>query len=64
MEFQNITLEKKDGIAKLTINRPPVNVVNYETLIEINTALESLGKDDETKVLLIRGSGNRAFCAE
>jgi len=63
MEFRNITLEKKDGIAKLTINRPPVNVVNYETLIEINTALENLGKDDETKVLLIRGSGSRAFCA-
>jgi cyclohexa-1,5-dienecarbonyl-CoA hydratase len=63
MEFRNITLEKKDGIAKLTINRPPVNVVNYETLMEINTALEKLGKDEETKVLLIRGSGNRAFCA-
>jgi enoyl-CoA hydratase/carnithine racemase len=63
MDFQNIILEKKDGIAKLTINRPPVNVVNYETLMEINTALEKLGKDEETKVLLIRGSGNRAFCA-
>ncbi|MFC2050456.1 enoyl-CoA hydratase/isomerase family protein [Chloroflexota bacterium] len=63
MEFQNITLEKKDGIAKLTINRPPVNVVNYETLMEINAALEALGKDEETKVLLIRGSGSRAFCA-
>jgi enoyl-CoA hydratase/carnithine racemase len=63
MEFQNITLEKKNGIAKLTINRPPVNVVNYETLMEINTALEALGKDEETKVLLIRGGGSRAFCA-
>jgi enoyl-CoA hydratase/carnithine racemase len=63
MEFQNITLEKKDGIAKLTINRPPVNVVNYDTLMEINAALEALGKDEETKVLLIRGSGSRAFCA-
>ena len=63
MEFQNITLEKKDGITKLTINRPPVNVVNYDTLMEINAALEALGKDEETKVLLIRGSGNRAFCA-
>ena len=63
MEFQNITLEKKDGIAKLTINRPPVNVVNYETLMEINTALEELGKDDEAKVLIVRGSGNKAFCA-
>ena len=63
MEFQNITLEKKKGIAKLTINRPPVNVINYDTLVEINTALEELGKDKGTKVLLIRGSGNRAFCA-
>lgn len=63
MEFQNITLEKQEGIAKLTINRPPVNVINYDTLVEINTALEELGKDEETKVLLIRGSGNRAFCA-
>ena len=63
MEFRNINLEKKDGIAKLTINRPPVNVVNYETLMEINAALEALGKDEETKVLLIRGSGSRAFCA-
>jgi cyclohexa-1,5-dienecarbonyl-CoA hydratase len=63
MEFQNITLEKKDGITKLTINRPPVNVVNYDTLMEINAALEALGKDEETKVLLIRGSGSRAFCA-
>jgi enoyl-CoA hydratase/carnithine racemase len=63
MEFQNITLEKKEGIAKLTINRPPVNVLNHDTLVEINTALEELAKDEETKVLLIRGSGNRAFCA-
>ncbi|MFC2003984.1 enoyl-CoA hydratase/isomerase family protein [Chloroflexota bacterium] len=63
MEFKNITLEKNEGIAKLTINRPPVNVINHETLVEINTALEELGKDEKTKVLLIRGSGNKAFCA-
>ena len=63
MAFQNITLEKKEGITKLTINRPPVNVMNYETLVEINTALEELAKDEETKVVLIRGSGDRAFCA-
>ncbi len=63
MEFQNIIVGKKEGIAKLTINRPPVNVINCETLLEINVALEELEKDEEVKVLLIRGSGNRAFCA-
>ena len=63
MEFNNIILEKKDGITKLTINRPPVNVVNSEAIMEINTALEQLKTDDTTKVLLIRGAGNKAFCA-
>jgi cyclohexa-1,5-dienecarbonyl-CoA hydratase len=63
MVFNNIVLEKKDGIAKLTINRPPVNVVNYEAIAEINAALEELKKDKATKVLLMRGAGNKAFCA-
>ncbi len=63
MEFKNITMEKKKGIAKLTINRPPVNIINHATLVEINTALEELRRDEETKVLLIRGSGDRAFSA-
>ena len=63
MEFKNIILEKKDGIAKLMINRPPVNVINYEAILEIVNALEELKTDDATKILLIRGAGNKAFCA-
>ena len=63
MEFKNIILENQEGIARLTINRPPVNVINYETLREINTALTQLQKNEEVKVLLVRGSGNKAFCA-
>ena len=63
MEFQNIILEKIEGITRLTFNRPPVNVIDCDTLLEINSALEELTKDDETKVLLVRGSGSRAFCA-
>jgi enoyl-CoA hydratase/carnithine racemase len=38
-------------------------VINFETLNEMNTALAELSKDSETKVLLIRGSGTKAFCA-
>jgi cyclohexa-1,5-dienecarbonyl-CoA hydratase len=63
MPYQNITLEKKDGITKLIISRPPVNVMNQETLGELCSALEELAKDDATRVLLIRGEGERAFCA-
>ena len=63
MEFNNIILEKKDGIAKLIINRPPVNVVNSEAIMEITAALEQLKTDYTTRVVIIRGAGNKAFCA-
>ncbi len=63
MAYQNIILETKDGIARLTLNRPPANVMNYETLVEMNAALETIAKDPAAKVLLVRGSGNRAFSA-
>ncbi len=63
MDYKDINLEKKDGIAKLIINRPPVNVMSQNTIEEICNALEGLAKDEKTRVLLIRGSGDRAFCA-
>ena len=63
MDFKNITLETKAGIARLTINRPPVNVMNYDTIVEISAALEDVAKNNEAKVLIIRGAGTRAFCA-
>jgi cyclohexa-1,5-dienecarbonyl-CoA hydratase len=63
MKFQNIVLDKKEGIATLTLNRPPLNVMDSDTLVELNIALEQLAKDDEVKVLLLRGSGNKAFSA-
>ena len=63
MAYKNIVLEKDEGITKLIIDRPPVNVMDQETLDEITSALKELGKDEETKVLLIRGAGEKAFCA-
>jgi cyclohexa-1,5-dienecarbonyl-CoA hydratase len=63
MEYKNIILEKKDGITVLSLNRPPVNVINYEAIMEINFALRELKNDEATRVLLLRGAGSKAFCA-
>ena len=49
MAYKNIVLEKDEGITKLIIDRPPVNVMDQETLDEITSALKELGKDEETK---------------
>ena len=45
-----ITVDKQGGIGRLTLNRPPANVMNYEMLVEMNAALDDLAKDDSVKV--------------
>ena len=62
-ELKNIVYDKDDGVAKITVNRPPLNVLNVQTLREISKALEDVGKDDGIKVLVITGEGEKAFSA-
>jgi len=63
MDFKNILVEKKDGVAKLIINRPPLNILDIDTLEEMNQALAELRTDDEVKVVVITGAGEKAFSA-
>jgi enoyl-CoA hydratase len=64
MGWNNITLEKNEGIAILTINRPKVlNALNEETLYEIGEAVDQLGQDEEVRVIIITGAGDKAFVA-
>ncbi|MDH5482251.1 MAG: enoyl-CoA hydratase-related protein [Candidatus Bathyarchaeota archaeon] len=62
-ELKNIIYEKDAGVAKLTINRAPFNILNVETLREIARTLEDVGRDDTVKVLVITGAGEKAFSA-
>ena len=61
-ELRNIVLEREDGVAKITLNHPPVNIMDIPTMREINVALESLQDDDEIKAVLFGATG-KAFCA-
>ncbi|HAF46531.1 MAG TPA: enoyl-CoA hydratase [Cryomorphaceae bacterium] len=59
-----ITLTKNEGIAVLTINRPnQLNALNKRTLGEISAAFEGMRDDAETKVVILTGSGEKAFVA-
>jgi enoyl-CoA hydratase len=63
-QYKNIILEKKDGVARLIINRPQVyNALNPETMNEIADAIVNVGKDASVKVLVITGAGDKAFVA-
>jgi cyclohexa-1,5-dienecarbonyl-CoA hydratase len=64
MEFQHIFFEKRDGVARLTLNKPPLNVLNIAMMREINTALEGLDGDPSVKVLVFEAAeGSKAFSA-
>jgi len=63
MDFENMLLEKKEGVGKITINRPPLNILNIRTIEEMNHALAELSTDDEVRVVVITAAGNRAFSA-
>ncbi len=64
MEFKNTLYEKREGIATITINRPQaLNALNEETLKEISSRLADARRDENIKVIVFTGAGDRAFCA-
>lgn len=64
MEFKNTLYEKRDGMATITINRPhALNAMDEETIPEILSRLEDAEKDENVRVLVITGAGEKAFCA-
>lgn len=64
-EFTDIKYEKsKDGIAKITINRPEVrNAFRPLTVQELKVAFDLARDDSEVGVIILTGQGNDAFCA-
>lgn len=64
MEFQNILVSVDERIALITINRPTkLNALNKATIEELHQALKMLDADKNTRVIIITGSGEKAFVA-
>jgi len=63
MSYENILFDVKDDRAFLTINRPPMNILNIATMKEMNDAISSLKNNKDIRVLVISGSGEKAFSA-
>jgi enoyl-CoA hydratase/carnithine racemase len=59
-----ILYEKKEGVARLTINRPAAyNALTTETLREMIHAFRDAASDDAVAVVVLTGAGDKAFCA-
>jgi len=64
MNFNTILVSIKDRLAQITINRPKkLNALNEETISELSLAFEKLEEDQRIKVIVLTGSGEKAFVA-
>ena len=62
MSYKYLIYEVKDGVAWITLNRPPLNVMNTEMLQELADAFRRAGQDDSVAVIVVTGAG-KAFSA-
>jgi enoyl-CoA hydratase/carnithine racemase len=59
----SILYDKKDHIARITLNRPEVdNGINLQLAQELDELCEEINQDDDIYVVLLTGAGNKAFC--
>jgi len=64
MESPHILIQKRGGIAWLTLNKPPLNVLDIAMMREINSALAGLADDPSLKLLVFdTAEGSKAFSA-
>jgi enoyl-CoA hydratase len=64
MTFNNLIYHLDQGVTTITINRPDkLNALNYDTVMDLNAAITAAQKDVTCKVIIITGSGEKAFVA-
>ena len=62
--FENLIFELKDGVGLVTVNRPDkLNALNRKTFEELDALLDEAAKDPSVGVIVITGSGQKAFVA-
>jgi len=63
-DFEVIIYEKRDEIGYVTLNRPQaLNAYNLQMRDEHYQVLEAIREDPEVRVAILKGAGERAFCA-
>jgi enoyl-CoA hydratase len=63
MTSDPILCRVEDGVAVVTLNSPPLNLVTLELTRALERTLDRLADDPEARVLVLTGAGERAFCA-
>ena len=64
MSYNNLTVERENKVALITINRPQaLNALNKETISELSSAFDEMNKDSSVRCVILTGSGEKSFVA-
>jgi enoyl-CoA hydratase len=64
MDFNNVQIAMEDAIARISIDRPKkLNALNRETIEELHEVFKTLESDPKVRLIILRGSGPKAFVA-
>src|SRR5579863_4501304 len=64
MAYRNLSIDDRGAVRRITINRPDkLNALNRETINELRIAFEQARQDDGVRVVILAGSGEKAFVA-
>src|SRR5579862_2947818 len=61
--MERVLYAAERGVATLTLRDPPANTYSYEMMLELDAAILRARMDDAVHVLVIRGDGEKFFCA-
>jgi enoyl-CoA hydratase len=62
MAYKYVLVDREDGIAVVTINRPDkFNALNEEVVADISAAMDELAEDAEVRAIVLTGAGDKAF---
>jgi cyclohexa-1,5-dienecarbonyl-CoA hydratase len=61
-DYEFLSVDVSEGIATITLNRPPVNVLHIPMMTELNSVLESVLGGENLAAIVLRADG-KAFCA-
>jgi enoyl-CoA hydratase len=64
MPYETLIVERDGAVATVTLNRPKVlNALNHQLIAELRQAIDELDADGDVRVIILTGSGDRAFVA-
>ena len=65
MSYNNLLFEIKDDVLTILINRPKqLNSINLETLLELDSLIKDSMLNDEIRLIVLSGSGDKSFVAD